>query len=644
MNRTTTLTLWSYLLTILLAVSVGSAQEQTALRLQCSTATSTLRANTKALTGFGYADRNESPSFIGIGRTNIYLSAYILLPDAGANKIEKISFPAATADKDAYLLVLSEDGQTTLYNEPCEITAGVNEMTLKTPFVTEAGKRYLVGFATKVVAENERDTYVLPFDKKEDIDEALYVGIGTDPFPTSTNQNEFGIQYVKGNKLGSAFIFVTLQDNSMSQNTGYMMSATGTFKRNDRNIPLNEKQSVKISLRNLGLNPITSFEFSYQFGSGEVKSIAHNLTTALAPGKTEEYTFEIPAEVEGMGALHLAVPKINDKTHILATRRLNLPYRIGEILAIGRETVLIERFTGEACPYCPQADAPIRSLIKKLQAAGLRVSYIAYHNFKKDFLSMEESYKLGSYFLIKGFPSISINRTVTSADGSLTLDGRVGNAVANTWKKEVKSDKQGVKIERISQSIVDGKLTAVIGGVALKHSFDPEDLYLTVIVTEDNIPSRYQAGASSSYKHEAAPRLFLTAPTGDKLKVNADGTFTVTLEGTLNPSWARNQCKVVAIVHPSITQANKSFSAIHTAETALLGCGLANEPIAPTQAPIVTAEEGYLNIQGRVDAFELYDMSGVLVSTTVEKRLEPGVYVIRIFSDLHTYTSKVVVR
>ena len=77
---------------------------------------------------------------------------------------------------------------------------------------------------------------------------------------------------------------------------------------------------------------------------------------------------------------------------------------------------------------------------------------------------MEESYKLGSYFLIKGFPSISINRTVTSADGSLTLDGRVGNAVANTWKKEVKSDKQGVKIERISQSIVDGKLTAVIGG------------------------------------------------------------------------------------------------------------------------------------------------------------------------------------
>ena len=132
MNRTTTLTLWSYLLTLLLAVSVGSAQEQTALRLQCSTATSTLRANTKTLTGFGYADRNESPSFIGTGRTNIYLSAYILLPDAGANKIEKISFPAAKADKDAYLLVLSEDGQTTLYNEPCEITAGVNEMTLKT--------------------------------------------------------------------------------------------------------------------------------------------------------------------------------------------------------------------------------------------------------------------------------------------------------------------------------------------------------------------------------------------------------------------------------------------------------------------------------------------------------------------------------
>ena len=82
---------------------------------------------------------------------------------------------------------------------------------------------------------------------------------------------------------------------------------------------------------------------------------------------------------------------------------------------------------------------------------------------------------------------------------------------------------------------------------------------------------------------------------------------------------------------------------VYTAETASLGVSLANEPVAPAQAPVVTAEDGYLTILGRVDAFELYDMSGALVTKTVGTRLEPGVYVIRLLSDLQVYTSKVIV-
>ena len=163
-------------------------------------------------------------------------------------------------------------------------------------------------------------------------------------------------------------------------------------------------------------------------------------------------------------------------------------------------------------------------------------------------------------------------------------------------------------------------------------------------MTEDNIPSRRQSGANKSYKHQAVPRLFLTAPTGDKLKVEADGKFKVTLRGTLKSTWVGSQCHVVAIVHPSITQPNKANRAVHTAETAPLGFGLANEAVAPAQAPVVTAEDGYLSILGRVDAFELYDMSGALVTTSVETRLVPGTYIIRIFSDLRVYTSKVIVR
>ncbi len=639
MKQTTTL--WSLLLTLLMAVTIGTAQEPATPRLQAAPAGTSLRAD-GTLTGFGYADRSAKPSYIGVGATNIYLSTYILLPDVGANKIEKISFPASKADKLAYLLVLSADGKKTLYNQPCEIAAGINEMTLTTPFATEAGKRYLVGFATKAVGSAKGDKFVLPFDGKSEIEDALTVAYGSDPFPTDKSTPlTFKLGSAKGSNLGSALVFVTLQDDSKLQDLGCLTAVEGNFSM----IKVGTKVSTKVSLRNIGMNEITSFDLTYQFGAGEVKTISHTVTPALAATQTGEYTLEIPIEAEGTGIVHFAVSKVNGKESPYADNRRDLPYLVGDYNAIDRETVLLERFTGEDCPYCPLADAPIDAFIKQMTEAGLRVSYVAYHVMNKDFLAINEPYDIRDYFLVSGFPAISVNRSVTPNGQSLSQNGAISKDDATMWTNKMKNGKQGVKINRIDQTISDdGTLEAVIEGVALKNSFDPEDLYLTVIVTEDNIPARNQAGAKKGYKHHAVPRLYLTAAVGDKLKVDADGSFKVTLRGTLKSDWNGSECHVVAIVHPSIKQAKLAKRAVHTAETAPLGFGLANEPVAPAQAPVVTTEGGYLNILGRVDAFELYDMSGALVTTSVETRLLPGTYIIRIFSDLRVYTSKVIVR
>ena len=57
MKRMTTL--WSYLLTLLLAVTMSAAQEPSAQSLLRSEAPTSLRAD-KTLSGFGYADRNAT--------------------------------------------------------------------------------------------------------------------------------------------------------------------------------------------------------------------------------------------------------------------------------------------------------------------------------------------------------------------------------------------------------------------------------------------------------------------------------------------------------------------------------------------------------------------------------------------------------
>lgn len=635
-----TATLWSLLLTLIMTVSMSTAQESALPRLQATNAGVSLRAG-EPLAGFGYADRNvDAVRYLGVGKVNVYLSAYILLPDVGANKIERISFPAAVDDQSAYLLILSEDGKKTLYNQPCKIVAGINQIALTTPFATEAGKRYLVGFATKAVGSDGDKPELIPFDGVNEMKEAQYAGYGTKPYPTnSSTKDEFQMTSVQG--YGSALIFVKLQDESKLQSVGYFLWADGDFKL----VKTGEKVPTEVAFYNFGVKDITSFEVSYRFGTGEPKFLKRMLKEPLQPSQDIAATIAIPAEDEGMGTLHVALAKVNDQENIFASNSSQIPYQIGSSAAIDRETVLLERFSTEQCPKCPLADPYVKDNIKKLQAAGLRVSYIVYHSgYLTDFLTTKESEALYIYFFDESSfaPAMSINRTFLPSRNALV--NSAGAYPSSEWVPRVKKDKQGVRIERIDQKIDNSKLTAVVSGVALKDSFDPEDLYLTVIVTEDNVPSRAQAGARKNYKHNAVPRLFLTAPTGDKLQLQPDGTFSVTLEGALMPTWVGSQCKVVAIVHPSVQQSNRRNRAVHTAETAQLGFPLANEPVAPAQAPIVTVEDGYLSIQGRVDAFELYDMSGALVTTSVETHLLPGTYIVRTFSDLRVYTSKVIVR
>lgn len=642
-------TLWSLLLTLLVAVTTSTAQEPIALSAIHSDATTTLRAG-EALSGFGYADRyvdDKDIAYVGVGEVNLYLSGYILLPDVGANKITKISFPAAKADKQGYLLVLSADGKKTLYQQAYSIVKGSNEATLKTPFITEAGKQYLVGFATKAVGGGQNDPFVIPFDGGAEVAEATYVAAGKKPYPTDGSTNaDFAFLRIKGLGFGSACIFVTLEDEQPLQDMGYLVGVSGTFEM----VKPGAKVPVTVSLRNIGMNEITSIEITYQFGTGETKVIPHTLATALTTGKTGECKVEVPAEGDGMGTVHFAVTKVNGKASPYADRLTDLPFKIGDFEAINRETVILERFTSEKCGNCPGADPAVKALIDKMTESGLRVSYIMYHSgYLTDFLTMPESEKLLVYFFPSQgtfAPAMSVNRSVIPPTGGYSecLVQHAGGYNPTEWTKRMKSDRQGVKIERIDQTITDDKLKVVVSGVALKGSFNPEDIYLTVIVTEDNIASRFQGGAPKSYKHQAVPRLFLTDALGDKITPAADGTFSLTLEGTLKEEWKRGDCKVVAIAHPGITNQDRKHRAVHTAETAPLGFGLSNEAVAPHEVPVVTAEGGYLSILGQVDAFELYDMSGALVTTSVGTRLEPGVYAIRIFSNLRVYTYKVMVR
>lgn len=634
MKRMTTL--WSYLLTLLLAVTVSAAQESSARSLLRSEAPTSLRAD-KTLSGFGYADRNETKfNYIGTKKDlGSFLSEYIKLPDVGVNKITKISFPANKADAgNSYIIILSEDGNETLYQQKCSIIEGINEIELTKPFVTESGKRYLVGFATKPLGIDDKDFAVLPFDYGSDIEGTSYYASSIVPYPSEDNDT-FTLKSPKG--LGSACIFVTLEEETRLQTLAYIINVSGTFDPAETGKDI----TTRFTVRNIGVTDITSFDLTYQFGTGEVKTIPYSLKTKLKSGKTGYYAFDIPAEGDALGAVHFAVAKVNGETNFFANRCLDLPFRIGdtEANAIPRETVLIERFTAEWCTFCPGADPFVNAAVKSLSDAGLRVSYVGHH--LDDPFAQPESSQISSYFQGNGIPAMAINRV---PQGQTSLLMHPSNFQAAYWTSKLLAEKRGVRIDKIEQTITGDKLQVVVSGVAFQRTFDPENLYLTVILTEDNVAAIKQVNGGANYKHDALPRLFLTDALGDLLSPAADGSFTMTLEGTLDAKWKREQCKVVAFAHDNLKSSLMSRRNVYTAESTYLGVSLANEPVALGQAPVVSAEDGYLSIVGDVDCFELYDMSGALVTTTVGTRLDPGVYVIRIFSNLRAYTFKVIVR
>lgn len=640
-------------LTFLFSVASLSAQEQNAqnglryLPPQGKAGESSLRAK-EIFQGFGYADRYVgvmNPGYLGTGAVDIYLSAFIKIPDFGNNKITQISFPASKTDPDGQIVILSEDGSETLYAQNFIIREGNNVADLTTPFETEAGKRYLVGYATKAVGDyGTPDAFLIAVDHSASFADASLIGIGKTTFPISEDDKDFEFLDISEGSYGALCVFVTFEDETPIDNMGYLLEASGNFTL----VGSGENVPTKVSLRNLGLSELRSFELSYHFGDNVPKLISHTLTTPLKVGETGEFTFDIPAEVDGMGQLHFSISKVNENPNKYADIEALVPYQIGDNDAIKRETVLIERFTCEKCGNCPPQDGNVQNIIKSYEDAGFRVSYIMHHaGFYTDFLTLPESSKLIPYFFnaeTSYAPAISINRLYVEDEDAICYWPGSQN-VTDKLFLAINDAKQGAKIEDVVPTINGDNLEVTVSGVALKGAFIPEDIFLTVILTESDIEAQEQAGAPAGevYKHQAVPRKFLTDAFGQVLTPGEDGSFSVKLETKLDPSWVQENCKIVAIVHKSIKNENVKNRDVYTAETANLGGETSNKDLSLDEAPVVTASEGYLTISGSVDSFDVYDMSGVFVTNSINTRLLPGTYIVRIFKDFRTYTSKVLV-
>lgn len=323
-----------------------------------------------------------------------------------------------------------------------------------------------------------------------------------------------------------------------------------------------------------------------------------------------------------------------------------------------QKTILLEKFTGEWCGNCPTSEPKIHDFMTKAEAEGYKVSLIEYHY--NDFLQQDSRIEsLISSFNVDAYPALVFNRTFNEASSSIYFNPNRANLFDPVYEA-VKGMKEEVRIDKIEQFLgepTDGttkpakfRIFGHISGEALSTGIG--DLFLTVVVTEDNIPESKrlpgkggQMGAPKGYIHQAVARKILTEAEGHRLEVKADGTFFVELTNFFMKNWKYDQCKVIAFVHKSISVDDHKWSRVHTVFEVPFNQELANESIlAPESAAhIISVDNGLLHIHGDYVAMQIFDISGSLVATDCDTPLLSGSYIVSLNDGITTYTYKVVV-
>ncbi len=627
-----------YSLVAILVAWSASLNAQGLRSLQSAAPQSSLRAG--ALNGFGYADRHsDKAQGIGNGNTASTLLALIELPQMEGNVLKGLSFKTFGKDVKGQgaVVVIDATSKKVLYVQSADIVEGDNTVAFTTPFTLEAGKSYYVGY--QIHANAGSAAYVLAFDGKQSLRPANYLAMLKADVAKDQTLANIGNLVGENLDFGSLMIFADIEDKKGFLNDYALIVASDARAKEKANT----KKNVAITVRNIGLNAIEKADISYTFPNAN--AVVSEKNTTIQPGGTLSFSVEVTYPENGVGNLTFALPKINGKDHTSKDTPLVVPYTIlSENGPFLKETLLFEHFTTESCGQCPAGKVVFEQYMKTLKEKGYALSYVQHHaGFYTDFLTLKESENLLPYFFGEGSfaPAFCVDRLMFGEEG--TLAGSRGISETALLAKVGESLQFG-KFTAVEQKVENDRLVVTAKGTLVK-GVDPNSLYITAIVTEDNIDAQRQAGATGKYVHQAVARVFLSSEFGDKATVN--GTeFTITFPAKeIKADWKPEDLKIILIAGRDL-KSTKTAAEREIFFSTNVGYGkeLATTTISTEDMPRVFINNGYVSIQGWVNSFEVYDMSGRFITNSTTYQLPNGVYVVRVNNDFGNFTSKVVVR
>jgi hypothetical protein len=180
--------------------------------------------------------------------------------------------------------------------------------------------------------------------------------------------------------------------------------------------------------------------------------------------------------------------------------------------------LLVEQFTGQACPNCPGGAKAMAEAIDKL-ADPNKAIWVAHHTYYEDEFSLNESAVIAQILEANFAPACNINRVPRDYGmGTEELIWHPGYATKAILEAAlVEPGLATIELDR-TFNVADSTLTVVVKGNSLL-----EVTNVTVLVKQSGIVARQSSGGNN-YQHNNAPRAFLTEAKGDALTLD-NGNF-----------------------------------------------------------------------------------------------------------------------
>lgn len=333
-------------------------------------------------------------------------------------------------------------------------------------------------------------------------------------------------------------------------------------------------------VKNLGSQPLTSFDVTYNVNGGADVAV-YSVTGINVPyGSTYNFSHNVPFSETAPGNYTITMtvsnpngvedPSPADNTQSVATS----VYDPSSVVA---RTSILEQFTGARCGYCPGGHDRIEQALQ-----GTNTIWAVHHaGFGDDALTCPANQQY-TFFYNAGGSTYAPAMMVDRFHGDANEPGPVTSVYSS-----VPSIQQYVSEINSAPCFLTLNLDGItynadnrsFGGTVTGHFTSPiynANTRLTLMVAEDsNLMDQidYSTGSSQTlpnYMHFNAVRATLTDIWGDAISVDANGDFTYNVSATLPNNLKAWRCRVIAIVSDRNASDANACAVMQAATTANL--------------------------------------------------------------------------